>query len=291
MSPQITAVLRVLDPGFGASIQDHGRIGWRRFGVPTSGCMDRHAAECANNLLENGHSAPVLEILLGGFKCEMLQPAWIAITGAIGEGSIPSWRAYHAAAGETIQLRQHSSGLWIYLAVEGGFEAQQFFGSASYYARGGIGQRLETGTTLERRASTGLNLPSAVAGRAAAWSDRRNYGEPPPLQVWPGPQWKNFSIADRENFLTAEWTIRPDSDRVGYRLNGPKLAAEPPEIVSEAVRVGSVQVPENGQPIVTMNDGPTVGGYPKIAVLDEGDLPWLAQCRPGQKVRFRLVQS
>jgi biotin-dependent carboxylase-like uncharacterized protein len=290
MSDESTTVLRIIEPGFGCSIQDQGRIGWRRFGVPPSGCMDSHAALCANNLLENKHTAPVLEILLGGFKGEMLLPAWIAVTGAASEQSLPLWRAYHAMAGEQIHLRQHTAGVWMYLAVEGGFEAPDFFGSVSYYARGDLGSRIEKGSRLARRPGK-LSLPKGVAGRIATWSDRRNYSAPPVLKIWRGPQWKSFSHVDRERFLTTEWTVRADSDRVGYRLNGPFLKPEPPEIISEPVRVGSIQVPEDGQPIVIMRDGPTVGGYPKIALVDEEDLSWLAQSRPGQKIKFHLVQS
>jgi biotin-dependent carboxylase-like uncharacterized protein len=280
----------VIDPGFGTTIQDRGRLGWRRFGVPPSGCLDAHAAECANNLLENETGAPVLEILMGGFKCEMLEPAWVAITGAIREGTIPVWRAYQTVAGERIHLRQHSAGMWVYFAVDGGFDAPQYFGSASYYARGGIGLRIEAGTELSRRRGQGLKLATAVAGRIAPWSDQRDYSRPPVLPVLAGPQWKSFSLGDREKFLTAEWTVRSESDRVGYRLDGPTLKADPAEIVSEPVRVGSIQVPEQGQPIVTMRDGPTVGGYPKIALIEPDELSWLAQCRPGQKVKFRLLQ-
>jgi biotin-dependent carboxylase-like uncharacterized protein len=289
MNAGTTEVMRVIDPGFGASIQDQGRSGWRRFGVPPSGCMDTHAAECANRLLENERSAPVLEILFGGARFEMLQAAWIAMTGA-AEGNIPSWRAFHASEGETISLRQAGVGVWGYLAVEGGFAALNFFGSASYYARGQIGTKVTKEMTLERNAVKRLTLPAGVSGRLASWKDQWDYSKPPTIQVWIGPQWKSFSHADREKFLTSPWIVKPESDRVGYRLSGPVLKANPPEIVSEAVRVGSIQVPENGQPIITMRDGPTVGGYPKIALVDESDLDWVAQTRPGQSIRFQLTQ-
>jgi antagonist of KipI len=89
--------------------------------------------------------------------------------------------------------------------------------------------------------------------------------------------------------LTEEWKVSSQSDRVGYRLEGATLKADPVEIYSEPVRLGSIQVPDSGQPIVTMPDGPTVGGYPKIAVVDDKDIPWIAQCRPSQTLRFQLV--
>ena len=290
MNADATAVLRVIETGFGASIQDLGRPGWRRFGVPPSGCMDFHAADCANRLLDNERSAAVIEVLLGGCRFEMLRPAWVAITGAAVKTPVGPWRAYHAEAGELITLRQGAAGVWIYLAIEGGFLAPHYFGSASHYGRGGIGMKLEKNLALSPASSHIWRLPPGVAGRVASWEDQRDYAHPPPLRVWTGPQWNSFSSADRDLFLNSDWTVRPESDRVGYRLSGPALKANPPEIFSEAVRVGSVQAPEAGQPIVTMRDGPTVGGYPKIALVDDEDLPWLAQCRPGQIVRFKLIE-
>ncbi len=288
MSTETTTVLRVLDAGFGASIQDRGRSGWRRFGVPASGSMDAQAAQCANRLLENTRSAPVLEILFAVFRVEVLQTVWVSITGAV-DGDIPTWRAYRATQGEILTLRQAQAGVWAYLAVEGGFAAPQFFGSASYYARGQIGTKITRGFLLDRFTAHRLVMPAGVSGRVSGWEDRRDYSRPPVIRIWAGPQWESFTPAHREEFLNSEWIVRPESDRVGYRLSGPILNATPPEIVSEPVRVGSIQVPEDGKPIITMRDGPTVGGYPKIALVDEEDLNWVVQCRPGQAIRFQLT--
>jgi allophanate hydrolase subunit 2 len=116
----------------------------------------------------------------------------------------------------------------------------------------------------------------------AAWREIRDHSSPPALRVWNGPQRAMFSDA----FFEQEWTVTPQSNRVGYRLAGEPLAFEKRELLSEPVRVGTIQMPENGLPIVTMRDGPTVGGYPKLGMVDPADLSWLAQCRPGQKVRL-----
>lgn len=288
MNPDSNNVLRVIDPGFGASVQDLGRFGWRRFGIPASGCMDLHAADCANRLLENTRSAPIIEIPFGTLRVEMLQSCWIAIAGAAA-ANVPVWRAYRAAQGEVLSLRQGAAGVWSYLAVEGGFSTPLIFGSASCYARGGFGIRIVRGLILDRTDLRRLTLPAGVSGRVASWEDRRDYSDPPVIRVWPGPQWENFSAEMREQFFDSEWVVKPESDRVGYRLGGPKLTATPSEIISEPVRTGSIQVPENGQPIITMRDGPTVGGYPKIALVDEDSLSWAAQCRPGQEIQFELI--
>ena len=117
---------------------------------------------------------------------------------------------------------------------------------------------------------------------SAPWKEIRDYTSPPALRVWRAPQSEMFSDA----FFEQDWTVTPQSNRVGYRLAGEPLKFIKREILSEPVRVGTIQVPENGLPIVTMRDGPTVGGYPKLGMVDPVDLSWLAQCRPGQKIRF-----
>lgn len=280
-------MLRIADPGMGMTMQDQGRQGWRRFGVPISGWMDEHAAECANRLLENQGSKPVVEMLLQGAVIEVLRDGWIALCGAALDVNVPTWRAHFARAGDVIRISHVRSGVWSYLAIEGGWEWPGAFGSVSYYERGGIGTRIERGTVLCHLQGN-LRLPAGVIGRMAHWQDRRNYDQPPPLKLWKGPQWDYFGRAEQARFLASEWEVSPESDRVGYRLRGPLVRAERPEIASEPVQAGSIQVPGGGEPIVTMQDGPTVGGYPKIALVSRNSLPWLAQCRPGQRVRFEM---
>lgn len=272
----------------GMTIQDPGRRGWRRFGVPPSGWMDRDAAECANRLLENPGSKPALELLMQGAVMEVLRDSWLALCGAALEVNIPMWRAHFARAGEMIRVSRVRSGRWSYLAVEGGWDWPSCFGSVSYYERGQIGNPVEAGTVLHRLHGGSLRLPAGVSGRLAHWQDRRNYDQPPALKLWKGPQWDYFGRADQARFLSSEWEVSPESDRAGYRLRGRVVRSESPEMASEPVRTGSIQVPAGGEPIVTMRDGPTVGGYPKIGLVKPESLSWLAQCRPGQRVRFEL---
>lgn len=282
-------VLDVLDPGLSATFQDSGRFGWRRHGVPSSGAMDDHAAAWANRLLDNPLNSPVVELLLQGAKLALRQDTWLAITGADADANVPMWEVVRLPAGNIVQFPQNRSGVWIYIAVESGFDAPGLLGSASIYPRGGLGKPLGRGDILRRLPGAAFQLPNGVARRAAAWDERRNYTSPPPLRLWIGPQWGCFSDSDRELFFNQDWTVTSRSDRAGYRLSGIPLKSYTVQIISEPVRVGSIQVPQNGQPIVTMRDGPTTGGYPKLGMVDPADLSWLAQCRPGQKVRFQLV--
>ncbi|MBM3877749.1 MAG: biotin-dependent carboxyltransferase [Verrucomicrobia bacterium] len=286
----MSATLRILAPGLGATVQDPGRPGWQRFGVPPGGAMDPHAAGWANRLLENPPDAPVLELLLQGARLEVLLDSWLAITGAEAGTTTPTWRARLASAGEVIEFPRARSGVWSYIAVEGGLAAPQWLRSASAYPRANLGLILKAGDELARTDAGAFSLPRGVAGRIIAPEERRDYGHPPALRVWPAPQWNDFDETERVKFFGSEWTVTAQCDRAGYRLSGEPIRCRVASIISEPTLPGTIQVPEGGQPIVTMRDGPTVGGYPKLAVVDAADLPWLAQCKPGTKARFRLSE-
>ncbi len=281
-------ICRIESAAMRTSIQDGGRAGWARYGVPTSGAMDDYAAEWANRLLENPLHAPVLEIPGSGARLRFLCDAWVAVTGA--KGKCPMWRAMPAQSEELLEIGELETGLWTYLAVKGGFESAMRLGSASVYPRAGFGELLRKGDVL-RAQKAEFALPRGVSARLAPWTEQRDYSRPPTLRVWQGPQWNLFSEAQRNRFFSQSWTVSPQSDRVGYRLSGEALAHEIGELISEPVIPGTIQVPENGQPIITMRDGPTVGGYAKLGVVDERDISWLAQVRPGRDVRFQLANE
>jgi biotin-dependent carboxylase-like uncharacterized protein len=285
-----TPFLKVLSPGLGAAFQDQGRPGWQRFGVPIGGAMDAHAAALANRLLGNPPWSAVIELLLHGARLQVMQDCWLALTGADLRASHPRWRAFRAVAGEIIQLGGHTAGVWAYLALEGGFAAPHWLDSASTLPSAGLGQPLEKGQRLYRcETEPRFLLPTGVAARIAAWPEQRDYSHPPPLRLWPGPQWEWFSHEQRSRFFDQSWTVAAQSNRIGYRLHGEPLTAPHQSMISEPVRVGSVQIPPNGQPLVLLRDGPTVGGYPKLGVLDPEDVDWLVQSAPSQQVRFSAV--
>jgi 5-oxoprolinase (ATP-hydrolysing) subunit C len=279
-------VFEILDPGLGASLQDRGRRGWKKFGVPPGGVMDAHAAQWANRVLDNPDAAPVLELLLQGARLLALRDSWIAITGADADANLPLWRAVRVRSGDIISFPCNRSGVWCYVAVECGFEGEHRLGSVSVYARGGLGRGFAAGDQLHRARGADFQLGPGVAGRIVSWQERRQYVGVPTIKVWPAPQWDRFTDADRRKFFGQEWTIAARSDRVGYRMTGEALAPAMSEIISEPVLPGSIQIPENGLPIVTMRDGPTVGGYPKLGWVDPEDLNRVAQCRPGTRIKF-----
>jgi 5-oxoprolinase (ATP-hydrolysing) subunit C len=284
---QSEPIFQIIDPGWSASLQDQGRHGWRRFGVPSSGALDDHAAAVANRLLHNPPWAPVLELLWHGAQLEALSEAWIALTGADTLANIPRWRLHRVKKGERIRLPHRQSGVWSYLAVEGGWRVPLCFESASTLLSAGLGQPLTRGTRLYRdEREPRLQLPSGIGGRLAPPADQRDYHAPPALRVWPAPQSDQWTTAGRDTFFSTAWRIAPQSNRLGYRLDGPPLTVPTGEMISEPVLPGSIQITPSGAPIVILADGPTIGGYPKIGLIHRDDISWLAQCAPGQDIRF-----
>jgi len=278
------AVIEVVATGPGLSLQDEGRAGWRRFGVPPAGPLDRYSAAEANRLLANPLGAPVLEVLMQGCRLRVLRDTWLALAGADFCLEVEGWTACKMPAGAVLTFGKSGAGLCAYLAVPGGFAAPVFFGSVSTDRRNGLGSPVENGTRLA--AGGARDWPEAVGRRRSLPERRRDFGEVRELGLLPGPQHGNFDAGSLAALTDAEWTVSASSDRTGFRLEGPKLHVYG-SIPSEAVLPGSLQIPGDGRPIVTMADGPTVGGYAKPAILGEKDLDWLAQCPPGSKVRFR----
>ncbi len=140
------ATIEIISVGVGLSIQDRGRSGWRQFGVPSGGAMDRYSAGAANRLLGNRADAPVLEVLMQGAKLRVLEDTWIALSGADLGCELAPWTACEVRAGTVLHFPVNHSGLWAYIAVPGGFEVDRWFGSASVDARNGLGAPLKKGS-------------------------------------------------------------------------------------------------------------------------------------------------
>jgi antagonist of KipI len=278
------------------TVQDLGRPSWRRCGVPLSGPMDPFALRAANLLAGNLPRAACLEVGMGEAVFRPQQDCLIAAAGAgfslsVYMWTFPLWSAFRVRGGWTVRLEKTDGGSWVYLAVAGGLDLPVVLGSRATYLPGTLGgldgRRLRPGDLLP----TGRPAcpPDRLAARRLPPEHRPLYSSHPTVEVIPGPQTGCFSEQDLQTLLSAEYMVSASSDRMGYRLEGPPLARlGPAELVSEGMPVGAVQVPAGGQPLVMMADGPTTGGYPKIACVASADLPLLAQCPPGSgRVRFR----
>jgi biotin-dependent carboxylase-like uncharacterized protein len=269
-------MIEVLAPGPLATVQDLGRAGYAALGVPRSGAFDRAALALANRLVGNPDAAAGIEITFGGLTLRCLEPVTVAFTGAVCPGA-PDWgAACSLPAGAVIRVGTPPAGVRSYLGVRGGIMVDPVLGSRSTDTLSGLGPpRLAAGTRLPVGTTTG-----PVAGVAAAPPVAR-----PLLAVRFGPRDDWFAASARARLLGAQWRVRPESDRIGLRLDGPPLErGRTDELASEPLLPGAVQVPPDGRPIVFGPDAPVTGGYPVIAVLF--DPAGAAQLRPGDFVRF-----
>jgi antagonist of KipI len=289
-------MLEVLEAGGVATVQDGGRTGWRSFGVPASGPMDLFAFRAANMLAGNPPDTAALEFGGGDLVLRSTYDCVIAMAGAgytlsVAIWDFSPWSSCFVRGGSTISLRRSGFGMWSYLALAGGIEVQPVLGSRSTYLRGHFGgldgRLLQSGDVLR----SGRTKPPLmeIAARSLAQDARPTYAGSPTVDVIAGPQAEYFAPDCMESFLSNPYKVSPSSDRMGYRLEGPRLGMlASTELTSEGLVPGAIQVPPDGQPIVMMADCATAGGYPKIATVISADLPLLAQCTPGKdEVRFR----
>ncbi|MGZ0709500.1 5-oxoprolinase subunit C family protein [Coraliomargarita sp. W4R53] len=282
-------MIEILSMGSGLSLQDKGRSGWRRFGVPTGGAMDARSMDLANALLGNSSDASVLEVVQQGVKIRILEDTWLALAGGDFCSRFASGTAMPFAAGQLLEFDQRAAGLYAYLAIPGGFKTERWLGSASMDLRNGMGVPIVNGSQLTPRLSQPKVSTQSIARRISSLAQSHLSENDTHFALYPGPQFDGFSRLVQQEFIENEWTVSPRSDRTGYRLEGVTLEV-PASIPSEPALPGSFQIPGNGQPIITMADGPTVGGYAKIAVLAATDLDRLAQCAPGRKLTFSWLK-
>jgi biotin-dependent carboxylase-like uncharacterized protein len=285
--------LEIAAPGVLASIQDLGRHGFRRFGVPTSGALEPAWLRIANALAGSREDSAGIEFFLTGPVLRALEgEARLGLAGdfvaELERGGVRrrvgSWRSATLRSGDVLRIGPPRPAKVGYVAVRG-LEVDGVLGSASTYLRGGFGGI--TGRPLRR--GDVLEASSAPDGPALGLPPvpRRATG---PIRAVPGPQDDHFDARAIAAFFEGEYVVTNWSDRMGTRLDGPRLAHRSPasaEIVSDAIVPGAIQVPGNGLPIVLLADGQTIGGYPKIATVASADLPRLAVLPPGSKVRFR----
>jgi len=292
--------LEVIEANGLATIQDSGRRGWRRFGVPVSGAMDILAFHAANSLADNSSNQAAIEIGLGDITFRALHDCVVAVTGVGYDLSIyiwdfPLWSSYYMRAGWTVRLNKLDSGMCAYLAIAGGIQIPQVLDSRSTYLRGRIGgfngRQLQAGDVL--KSGTPSHPLTELAARTLPEEARPVYTNNPVVDVIMGPQEKYFTPESTATFMSQEYTVSTTSDRMGYRLEGATLKHRgKTELISEGMTMGAIQVPSNGQPIVMMVDSPTTGGYPKIGTVIRADLPLLAQCVPNKsKIHFRKTTA
>jgi antagonist of KipI len=299
--------VRVLKPGLLSTLQDLGRYGHQHLGIVPCGAMDAISHMMANALVGNDEASATLECTLVGPELQFDDDTLIALYGAAFNARadrLPANRPILVDAGTTVSIGSAVRGARAYLAVAGGFPVPEVLGSRSTYMPAGFGgfcgRALRAGDCLET--SDGVAALSAERFSRVADPMRGNRlrtvrWSAPELTVpragtlvvraMDGRHRAQFDEDSQAAFLSHEWRLSPNSNRIGYRLEGPRLfRSEPVEALSEPTCLGTVQVPNDGSPIVLMADHQTTGGYPKLAEVAGADIPSLAQLAPGARIRF-----
>ncbi len=309
-------MIDVMRAGVLSSVQDLGRAGYRHLGVAKAGALDTLALEVGNRLVGNGAHAAAIEVTVGPIALRFARATRIAITGAqfsavLGGEPVHTWWSLPVRAGDELLLQGPARGMRAYVCVRGGIDVVPVLGSRStdLAARfGGLGGRkLRDGDRLPigqsdpvRPKAAEVDAP-AFGVKAPQWCRFAQAAREPmrrgkhaagaergeAIRALRGPEYDSFSEAARSALWSDEWRVTPNSNRMGYRLEGTALEREHhAELLSHAVLPGTIQVPGNGQPIVLMSDAHTTGGYPRIGVVIAADLWKLAQVRLGTGVRF-----
>jgi len=291
-----TKIFEVIQPGPLTTVQDHGRFGYQQFGVPTSGALDNYAFRVGNLLVGNAEGAASLEITLPGCQLRALREAVIAVTGAdlavtINGAPAPAWESRSLKRGDVLSFPRLNSGCRAYLAVAGGIAVPQVMQSASTYTKAGIGgfggRPLRKGDVLQASKSA---ASATVARMPSEYIPV--YENQIALRVILGPQDDLFTGEGVSAFLNSDYTVSIQADRMGYRLEGPRIQHRgEADIISDGIPLGAIQVPGDGLPIILLVDRQTTGGYTKIATTISVDIPRIAQAKPGDKINFQKVDE
>ena len=292
----MTASLRVIEPGVAATLQDYGREGYQRFGVPVSGALDRASLAIANILVGNAPDEAALEVLMAGLKvmvcaeCVVLAVAGMAdpfiVQTAQADVRVPPFQSITARRGDIVRFPSPKGGAVFYVAAAGGFDIPSAFGSRSTYRRAALGGF--HGRALQ--AGDDLPLRLADASACEAFSLDVNLSAPDVLRVMRGPNAQYFKPSAFETLLTSAYTVAPASDRMGLRLQGAALEhAIEGELPSQGTTAGGLQVPSDGQPILLLADRQTIGGYPRIATVIAADIAAAGRLAAGMSIRFQEV--
>lgn len=287
-------VFQMLKPGMFTTIQDLGRYRCLRYGVPISGAMDVFSLIAANILVANNPDGACLEITLIGPELQALARTQIAITGGdvspkINDNTVPMWQTLEMREGDLVSFGRMESGCRSYVSVRGGIDTPVVLGSRSTFVRGGFGgmsgRQLKTGDIID-----GFEAPLLEAEYSTPDELRPHFTGHYEVRVVLGPQADMFTEKGMNTFLSNPYEVTVESDRMGYRLEGPIIEHRgKADIVSDALLPGAVQVPRNGKPIVIMRDAQTTGGYPKIAVTTTPDISLLGQAKPNDTIEFSKI--
>lgn len=289
------ASIKIVKPGLLTTIQDLGRFGYQKYGMPVAGAMDSYSLMLANNLVGNRPNEACLEATAIGPEIEFEHKTYIAICGADMQPLINGVKAEMYStilinSGDVLSFDGLRNGFRTYISFAGGIDIPIIMGSKSTYLRGKIGgyngRALQAGDNLRI-----FEISQRIAIKKTPFEQIPIYSDNLTLRIIPGPEANRFTVNGLATFLNSTYTLSNECDRMGYRLDGDKIEHKlSPDIISSGIAFGTIQVPAHGQPIIMMADRQTTGGYARIANVISSDLPYLAQLQPGDTVNFEEVR-
>lgn len=285
-------MIKIISAGLLSTVQDLGRFGVMKDGFTQSGAMDSYSMQIANRLCANEPNAPVIEMTMLGITARFMSERVFAVSGGrfemtLNNEPIRTNKAYIAGQGDVLAIKGSKSGMRCYLAVNGGFDVPLFMGSASTNLKLGVGgfegRKLMPNDEIKIKKAPMIDVTDREI-------DEFTYDDVVRVRVVLGPQDDMFTKTDLAFFTQQRYTVTPNLDRMGIRLNGIALRGKDTlDIISDGIVFGSVQITKSGMPIILMADHQTTGGYAKIATVISADLPKLAQLKPYNKVCFDVV--
>ncbi|WP_391483063.1 biotin-dependent carboxyltransferase family protein [Nereida sp. NH-UV-3] len=277
------AVLKVVAAGPLITVQDAGRFGHMRYGVPASGPMDRLAFAAAQVMIANRAAAAAIEVTLGGLVLECVEGE-VSYAQA-GGGFAGGWHVATLRAGDRLRVQAGTWGSWCYLAFAGDLARPKWLDSFATHAISGLGGgAVRTGDVLR------VENAEVRSAREGSYDAPPQPNQTAPVLVTPSPQGRHFADDAAEVFLGSTYKLTDAFDRMGVRLDGPSVVLdEALGIPSEPIVRGSVQVAGDGVPTVLLADHQTTGGYPKIATVLSCETDRFAQMRSGAQVSFQAV--
>ena len=283
-------MIEVVESGRWTTIQDRGRPGLERFGIPSGGAADWFAAAVANRIVGNLKGAALLECTAAGPTLRFDSDAVVAVTGGQSLG-VANWQAVTISRGSSLAVGTIAPGLRSYIAVRGGIDVPLVLGSRSFSQRGAFGGGF--GRPLAKGDGLAIGRMTEVEAIATPWpeSHRLPARGPWEVRVIGGPQQDAFSADAIQRLGATACRVTPEIDRMGLRMETPGLRLHAKEILTVPMTAGAIQVTPSGGLIVLHVDHQSTGGYPVIATVIGADLPLLAQARPGDTVRFRSIEA
>lgn len=280
-------MIRFLNKGLFTTVQDGGRVGYKRFGITTSGVMDDFSARLVNRLVGNRDFESIIEFTLVGPTIEFMKDGIIAVGGGdisvmINGKAFPMWKSLYIRKGRVLSFGKIKSGFRGYIAIQGGLKLKELLGSKSFDERIAYGFKIDNGTEIE--ISPIFNR--GVIGRVVKKEFIPDFSGK--IRVIRGPDIENFTEESFDTLFSTVWKVSKDSNRMGIRLYGGKIehSERGANIESQGIVVGTIQVPESGEPIILMKEHQTTGGYARIGVVMTIDLYKLTQMKPEDSVIF-----